>query len=94
VAESYSLTIVFRPGMYPADRHEIEEELESVLGETAEIVGGGTMMDLSESDVQLDVSDLDAALAAIRSVLQRRQIPDTTRIYQIEPEQVEYCIYP
>jgi hypothetical protein len=93
MADTYSLSIVFRPGMLPANRHEIEDELEGEMGAAAEIVGGGTMVDLSESDIQLEVSDLEAALAAVRSVLRRLQVSEATRIYQVEPERVEYTVY-
>lgn len=93
MSEPYSLTIIFRPGMLPAERHEIEDELEAALGDGAEIVGGGTMVDLSESDIALDVADLDAAIRSIRSVLQRLQVPQGTRIYQTAPEALEYPVY-
>jgi hypothetical protein len=93
MTEPYSLTIIFRPGMLPAARHEIEDELEEALGDQIEIVGGGTMVDLSESDIALDVTDLDAALAAIRTLLRGRNVSPETRIYQTAPEAMEYAVY-
>ena len=76
--EPRSLTIVFRPGMLPADRHVIEDELEERLGELGETTGGGTAVDLSECDIGLDVADIAVGMRIIREVLMRLEVPLST----------------
>jgi hypothetical protein len=77
--DARSLSIVFRPGIEPFERHAIEDELENVLGEQAEVTGGGTAMDLSECDISIDVTDFQAALGTIREVLKRLKVPRINR---------------
>jgi hypothetical protein len=89
MAEERSLSIVFRPGMYPNERHAIEDELEEALGELGDITGGGTTVDLSECDISLDVTDIQTALPIIREVLQRLQVPKSTVIWEFEPVDFE-----
>jgi hypothetical protein len=93
MAEAHSLTVLFRPGMYPADRHAIEDELEEALGDLGEISGGGTAVDLSECDIAVEVTDLEAGLRVLREVLRRLEVPESTVILQSDRERVEYRVY-
>lgn len=45
-----------RPGLDPLNRGEIEDALVDALGGDAECVGGGGMLDGSESDFNIEVS--------------------------------------
>lgn len=85
--ESQSLVIYFRPGVPPAKRHAIDDELEEALGETGEVTGGGTMMDMSESDTSLDVTDVAAAVPILRETLRRLRVPRGTVIVRHDPEE-------
>lgn len=95
MAQEYSLTVVFRPGMYPADRHAIEDELEEALAADGlgEITGGGTAVDLSECDITLDVTDLESGLRVLRETLQRLEVAESTVIVQFEPHRIEHPVY-
>ena len=93
MAEPRSLTILFRPGMAPAIRHAIEDELEEALGDRGEITGGGTAVDLSMCDISVEVVDFATGLRTIREVLQRLEVPESTLIVEYEPQQVEYPVY-
>jgi hypothetical protein len=64
MAEPRSLSILFRPGIPPADRHVIEDELAEALGELGEITGGGTAVDLSVCDISIDVTDYPRGVGA------------------------------
>ncbi len=87
------LSIIFRPGMDPFDRHDIEDAIEEALADRGEVDGGGTMVDLSESDISVFVTDIKTDLEVVRAVLQRLQVADTTRIVEFEPERVEHPVY-
>ena len=90
----HSLSILFEPGMEPFQRHDIEDELEAALGDLGETTGGGTAVDLSFSDISLEVTDVNAGIKIIREVLQRLEVPKTTKITQhCEPEPIEYKVY-
>jgi hypothetical protein len=93
MAEPHSLSILFRPGMYPAVRDAIDVELEVALGELGEITGGGTAVDLSMCDISLDVTDLAAGLRIILETLQRLEVPESTVIVQHEPKRIEHPVY-
>ncbi len=83
----HDFTILFRElGVYEGGARrgrsyfedELEEELEAKgLGE---VTGGGSWMDGSGCDIQVSVSDAEAALRLIRDVLRRLGAPDSTRI--------------
>jgi hypothetical protein len=90
---NHTLSVIFRPGMDPFDRHDLEDAIEEALGDTGEVTGGGTMMDGSESDISVDVGDLKSGLETIRRVLQSLQVPDTTRIVEYEPDRIEHLVY-
>jgi hypothetical protein len=79
--------------MYPLDRHLIEDELEDGLGELGRLNGGGTAVDLSESDIGIDVTNLETGLQVIRGVLRRLQVPESTVILQFDPQHVEHRVY-
>lgn len=87
------LSVVFRPGMDPFDRHDIEDALEEALGDRGQVDGGGTIVDLSESDISVYVADVPVGIRVLREVLRQLQVPDTTRIVEFEPERIEHPIY-
>ena len=91
--ETHSLTILFRPGMEPVDRFDIEDALGEALGEVGEITGGGTMVDLSESDISVEVDDREEGLRIIREVLQGLKVAKSTVIVEYEPERIEHPVY-
>ncbi len=93
MTEPRSLAIIFRPGMLPADRHAIEDELEEALGELGEITGGGTAVDLSECDISLDVIDLEKGLQLLRKVLTRLKVAKSTVIVDYQAEPIVYQVY-
>lgn len=93
MAEPRSLSIIFRPGMQPFERHAIEDELEIALGDLGEITGGGTAVDLSECDIGIEVTDYESGLRIIREVLRRLKVPESTVIEEFEPERVQHRVY-
>jgi hypothetical protein len=95
MSELFELSVIIRPGIYPADRHAIEDELEEVFAEDdlGEINGGGTAVDLSYCDMDITVTDLDAGLRVIREVLKRHEVPPTSVIIHHGAERVEYPVY-
>jgi len=64
----------------PADRSEIEDELDAALSKVGagEVTGGGSGVDKSIVDVE--ATDFDQALPIIRFVLQRLRVPANVRI--------------
>lgn len=52
------LNFTIRPGVSPLDRGELEDAVVEALGNGAESIGGGGMMDGSESDFQIEVDGL------------------------------------
>jgi hypothetical protein len=93
----YSLSVIFRPGMHPADRGYFDDELEEALEKAGlgEIVGGGTAMDGSFCDIGIAVTNLEAALQLIREVLRRCDAPTSTVIVSGESKEDrrEYRVY-
>jgi hypothetical protein len=53
------LNFTLRPGVDPLDRGELEDGVIEALGNGADCIGGGGMMDGSESDFQIEVDGLD-----------------------------------
>lgn len=88
-----SLVIYFRPGLPPAKRHAIDDELEAALGERGEVTGGGTMLDMSESDTSLIVADVMEAVPILRDTLRRLRVPRGTVIVQFEPEERQWPVF-
>lgn len=74
-------------------RDEIEDPLEEALLAAAlgEVTGGGTGMGISNIDVE--VTDLTAGLALVRSVLAQLGVARSTVIRRYEPERVDYPVY-
>jgi hypothetical protein len=67
---------------------ELDEELERLgLGQ---VVGGGTWLDGSGCDIDIEVRDPEAGLRVIREVLRRLDAPPSTRI---RGGGVEYAVY-
>lgn len=89
----HSLVIYFRPGLSPAKRHAIDDELEAALGELGEVTGGGTMMDGSESDTSLIVANVEQAVPILRDTLRRLRVPRGTVIVQFEPEERRWPVF-
>jgi hypothetical protein len=44
-------------------------------------------------DIGVEVTDFDAGLRSIREVLQRLEVPESTRIVEYKPKRVEYPVY-
>jgi len=93
MAAEHSLVIYYRPGLMPDTRHAIDDALEEALGDLGEVTGGGTMLDMSESDTSLLVTDVDAALPVLRDTLRRLKVPKRTVIVRHEPETQEWPVY-
>lgn len=53
------LQFSIRPGVSPLDRGELEDLVVDALGHGAECLGGGTMLDGSESDFVIEISGLE-----------------------------------
>jgi hypothetical protein len=54
------LQFSIRPGVSPLDRGALEDQVVEALGEDADCVGGGGMLDGSESDFTIEIDGLDA----------------------------------
>lgn len=79
----HEFSVLFRElGPHAGGRSYYEDELEEELQRLGigEVVGGGTWMDGSGCDMDVNVSDPVAGLAVIRQVLQRLNAPSSTRI--------------
>jgi hypothetical protein len=74
-------------------RDEIEDPLGQALqaADLGEVTGGGTGMGISNIDVE--ISDLDAGLALIRTVLRRLGVAKSTVINQYAPHRVKHSVY-
>jgi hypothetical protein len=74
-------------------RDEIEDPLNDALQAAAlgEVTGGGTGM--GSSNIDVEVSDLEAGLELIRSVLSGLGVARSTVINQYEPIRVKHAVY-
>ena len=89
-----TLTIYFRPAILPARRHAVENELRLALGELfIDELGGGTMLDGSESDLTLLVADIELGVPILRDALRRLRVPRGTVIVQFEPETRQWPVF-
>ncbi len=85
--------------MAPFDRHEIEDAIEEALEPEGlgEVTGGGGFIGEVESgpqcNIDLEVTNVARAVAAIRQVLQQLQVDPRTEIVQYEPNEVRYPVY-
>ncbi|MFO0970441.1 MAG: hypothetical protein U0793_33255 [Gemmataceae bacterium] len=69
-----SLFVVFRPGMQPRERYTIEDELKKALAQMGKITGSGTAVALSESDISIDVVDVQRGLQIVGEALTRLRV--------------------
>src|SRR5262245_35030285 len=79
----HEFSVLFRElGAHAGGRSDYEGEVEEEVQRLGlgEVVGGGTWMDGSGCDMQVEVSDPEAGLRVIREVLRRLKAPTSTRI--------------
>jgi hypothetical protein len=74
-------------------RDEIEDPLNEALQAAAlgEVTGGGTGM--GRSNIDVEVRDLEAGLALIRSILSHLGVARSTVINQYEPIRARHGVY-
>jgi hypothetical protein len=74
-------------------RDEVEDPLGQALqaADLGEVTGGGTGMGTSNIDVE--VIELEAGLALIRTVLRHLGVAKSTVINQYEPHRVKHSVY-
>jgi hypothetical protein len=91
--EYFDLSVVIRPAT--ADRGAIEDDLEKVLQDRqlGEVWGAGAATDGSFCDLSILVSDLDEGVELVREILQRYQVPRSTKLTYHGPELVTYAVY-
>jgi hypothetical protein len=89
------LEIIFRPGMDPFDRQWFEEQLEESFAEEGlgQVLGGGTALDGSSSDIALEINQRERGLAVVLALLRREQAPRDTRIVEQGAEDVTHAVY-
>jgi hypothetical protein len=75
-------------------RQEIEEELHDALEAAGfgEVTGGGGSAEALNIDVEVKEDALFGALALIRQILKRHELPRATRILRHEPVAVSYAL--
>ena len=74
-------------------RDEVEDPLAQALqaADLGEVTGGGTGMGISNIDVE--VTELEAGLALIRTVLRSLGVAKSTIINQYAPHRVKHSVY-
>jgi hypothetical protein len=95
VDDEFSLTILFRPAMDVSHRQWVEEQLEEAreADELGEVLGGGTALNGSTSDIDLDLFDRERDLAVVRRVLAEENVPLTTTLIYHQPRRVKQKVW-
>ena len=91
---SYFFEIILYAKDFEFDgRDEVEDPLDEALEASGlgEVTGGGTGMGTSNIDVE--VTDVDAGLTMIRKVLRELAVAPSTQIVQREPETITHSVY-
>jgi hypothetical protein len=95
MSNSIRLEILFRPAMDPFDRQWFEEQLEEALiaEQLGEVIGGGTALDGSISDISVDIYDRNRGIAIALEVLRREHAPLETEVVENGDTPLNHQLY-
>lgn len=88
------MVILIRPGIDVASRYDLERKVDEVARRFGgSVIGGGQMLDGSETDLRLEVADLEGALPHLQVVLQQAGVGEASKIRQFQPVQRTFEVY-